>query len=155
MRVGLIGCSKRKLDRAAPARELYQGDLFRLSRAWLEEGPGGGPRVDAWAILSAKHGVLVPTDEVEPYDLALGDLGDKERRAWRERVAAQLRARWGDDAIYMVIAGADYRLAVQAMPCVEDVIGSWTNLRRLRGMARPAMGIGVIKRYLKERRGYY
>ena len=54
----------------------------------------------------------------------------------------------------MILAGADYRLALDEMTMVEDVIVHWTEMRRLRGMRRPQMGIGVIKKYMVEDRGF-
>jgi len=33
----LVGCGKSKLDRAAPAKDLYTGSLFRAARAFAEQ----------------------------------------------------------------------------------------------------------------------
>lgn len=149
MRVGLIGCSATKLDRAAPAADLYTGPVFSLERAWITARTD----VDVWAILSAKHGLVMPDQVVEPYDLALGDLSAAERRAWAERTREQLVARWGRDAVYMIVAGADYRAALEGL-LVEDVIGSWAAWRRDRGMRPAHVGVGILKKYLAERKGF-
>lgn len=58
----------------------------------------------------------------------------------------QLMARWGDGAVYLLIAGGDYRVAVRGMPYVEDLFGSWAKRRR-------QQGIGVLMRELKRDRG--
>lgn len=61
----LIGCGGLKLDHAAPARELYTGPLFRAARTHAEAS--GVP----WAILSARYGLVMPADVIEPYDYRL------------------------------------------------------------------------------------
>jgi hypothetical protein len=152
VRVGLIGCGKEKLPHAAPASELYTGPFFKLSKQWISK-PG---RVDAWGILSAKHGLVLPDQEIEPYDLSLNQLTYQECVKWGEGVHQQLEFQWGvNDVIWLILAGSSYRLAVSGMPMVEDVIACWTNWRRMKGMRRPQMGIGVIKQYMKRDEGFY
>lgn len=151
MRVGLIGCGKEKLPHAAPASELYTGSFFTLSKQWISK-PG---RVDEWAILSAKHGLVLQDQVIKPYDLALHALDYKERVIWGRKVHEQLLRKWGDRVIYMILAGAHYRTALDRMPMVEDVIQCWTNWRKMSGMRRPQMGIGVIKQYMKRDEGFY
>lgn len=63
--VCLVGCSKTKLPYAAPAKELYTSPLFKLGRAWAEANS------DAWAILSAHHGLIEPDSIIEPYDITI------------------------------------------------------------------------------------
>lgn len=149
-RVALVSCSARKLDHAAPARELYTGDLFRLSMAWLEARDHVYPNV---GILSAKHGLVMPDDEIEPYDQPVADFGTDERKAWERLVHEQLMGRWGAGRIYTVLAGADYRRALRWLPMVEDVFGHWCADRRDRGDGKA--GIGFLKRELKRNRGFY
>jgi hypothetical protein len=151
VRIGLISCSKQKLDHPAPAQELYQGQLFKLSKKWISS------RCDEWAILSAKHGLVLPDQVIAPYDVTLSGYTEDQRRTWRNLVGDQLATTWGREAVYMVLAGAEYRAALRYMPMVEDVIECWTQWRRDQGMtrSRAAMGIGLIKKALKEDRGYY
>jgi len=150
MRVGLISCSSTKLLVPAPARKLYTGRFHVACRDWITS-PG---RVDAWAILSAKYGLLMPDEMVKPYDVALATMKQRERDNWAANVRAQILAKWGPGAIYMILAGGYYRDCVRGMPMVEDVIAHWTELRRLHGMGRPGMGIGVILRELRSGRGF-
>jgi hypothetical protein len=146
-RIGLIACSKRKLDHAAPARELYTGPVFGLSRKWMESRAAG---LAGWAILSAKHGLLMPDDVVEPYDLSLDSLTAEERRAWADRTRAQIVARWGTDRPFMVLAGDHYREALYGLSYVEDVIGSWGRWRRDEGLRPAHCSIGLIRKYLSK-----
>ena len=103
MRVALIACSKTKLRHAAPARELYASQLFRLARAHAER------EYEVWYVLSAEHGLVEPSRVLEPYDRTLGDLLVPERREWGRRIAEQLVARHGTEASYDCYAGARYR----------------------------------------------
>ncbi|MBU1750363.1 MAG: hypothetical protein KKA73_21985, partial [Chloroflexi bacterium] len=50
--VGLVGCSARKLSTPAPARDLYQGRIFRAALPYAEH------HHDATLILSAKYGLV-------------------------------------------------------------------------------------------------
>ena len=104
-KIGLVGCGARKLARAAPARELYTGTLFRLASAYAER------TCDEWYVLSALHGLVRPDEALEPYDLTLTDVPIEGRRAWAAGVLARLEAlglgrgntRW------VVLAGRTYR----------------------------------------------
>ena len=87
--VVLVGCAKRKLDRPAPARELYTSPLFTKARAYAER------RSPTWFVLSAEHGLVDPTTVIEPYDTALLDMSTSYREAWGERVFLGLGAALG------------------------------------------------------------
>jgi len=147
MRVGLISCSKKKLDYAAPAQDLYLGNLFKLSKQWIIT------RVDEWGILSAQHGLVMPDQVLEPYDLALSDLAKVHRERWAEMTKKQIARKWDPNStIFMKLLGANYSWALYGMPMVEDPVSYWTEQRRQRGMSgrKAIMGIGVIMKYLKE-----
>jgi len=148
----LISCSKEKLDHPAFAQDLYTGPLFKLSKQWILHrlDKKFGP-INEWGILSAKYGLVLPQVKIGPYDQALSSMPSKARDRWAQMVHTQLMQQWGANVIYMVLAGADYRACLRGMPLVEDVIDSWTRERVEHGMtrSRAAMGIGIIKRYLK------
>ena len=59
-RYALVGCGKSKLDRSAPARDLYTGLLFKAALAVAEAEFGE----DVW-ILSAKHDLDTALAEIE------------------------------------------------------------------------------------------
>jgi hypothetical protein len=143
-RVGLISCSSGKLDHRAPAAQLYTGQLFQLSKAWIVK------RCPRWGILSAKHGLVLPEEEIDPYDQNLAGLTYAERCAWGARTREQIVRVWGRDALYTILAGADYCHAVDGLPYVEETIKGWTEQRRAMGMRKPGMGIGVIKQRIKQ-----
>lgn len=70
MRLIVIPCSAKKLDHAAPARELYTGPLFRSALLAAEALVRAG-RADHVMVLSAEHGLLELDQLVEPYDRKL------------------------------------------------------------------------------------
>jgi hypothetical protein len=80
----LISCSKAKGKRPGPARELYQGGLFKLSRDLVEAQRG------AYLILSAKYGLLRPETVIEPYDMSVPAMTSRHRKSWAEKVFPQL-----------------------------------------------------------------
>ena len=83
-RVLLLGCVSEKGPAAVAAQDLYVSTLFRLRRAFAETL--GSP----WFILSAKHGLVRPDEMLAPYDVRLSNLSAADRRAWGDRVFAQL-----------------------------------------------------------------
>lgn len=106
--VGLVACCKSKLGRAAPAKDLYTGTLFRLSVAWL------GPRVEGWAILSAKHGVLLPDEVTEPYEKTLVGASRDSAREWGELAGMDLRQMFPGRK-FLVVAGKAYMGALRGL----------------------------------------
>lgn len=85
-RIGLVSCTKAKLDRLAPAHELYsRSDLFQKAARYCEA------HYDEWLILSAKYGLVSPAQVLEPYDVTLKTMSRREQTEWGHRVAEQLR----------------------------------------------------------------
>jgi len=108
IKVALVACGARKLTTAAPARELYQGTLFKAQRAYAERF------ADRWFILSAKHGLVEPSATLEPYDASLLTLSTRERDAWGELVFSQLAHRMRSvNVAPVLLAGGAYRAALK------------------------------------------
>lgn len=111
--VCLVGCCKTKLRHAAPARELYCSPLFRLCRAWAER------HADAWAILSARYGVVRPDNVIEPYDTTIAQrrpfgqppLSPKDFGTWLYAQVQAWRTRYATPAQaprLVILAGKSY-----------------------------------------------
>jgi len=107
MRIALVSCAKRKRDIGSPARDLYVSPLFRAQRRYAERV------ADQWYILSAKHGLLKPTQVIYPYDITLNQMTPDERRAWAKRVSRQLIKIVPRGARVIILAGRRYRDAVE------------------------------------------
>jgi hypothetical protein len=80
--VVLISCSKSKLAKKAPARDLYTGNLFRKAVAWAEK------HGYTWYAVSALYGLVHPDHSLEPYDFTLKQLRVRERESWAHMVVA-------------------------------------------------------------------
>ncbi|PZR07095.1 MAG: hypothetical protein DI536_28990 [Archangium gephyra] len=80
--LAVLACSATKLNRRAPARELYTGELFTLSRQLAELV------AERFVILSAMHGVVASDVELEPYNW---QLTARAAPAWSAVVASALK----------------------------------------------------------------
>lgn len=106
MKLGLISCTKSKQTYPCPAGEMYQpSSLFRKAYGYATKC------YDSVGILSAKYGLLLPEDLIEPYELTLKNMGVRAKRDWSRRVLAQMDERLSlnpGDEVY-IHAGKDYR----------------------------------------------
>jgi len=96
---------KSKLPGTHQARDLYISPLFRSRKSHVERTS------TLWFVLSAKYGLLKPTDEVETYDVVLSDLTRAERCQWSNRIVGDLKSRVGslDRKKIEIHAGMVYR----------------------------------------------
>ena len=103
LRIGLVGCALLKLERPAPARDLYSPSaLFRWSLAYALK------HCDHAFVLSAKYG-LVPLDrEIEPYNQKLAP---GEAAAWAVNVLAALDRELPGRRLELVILAGDTYVA--------------------------------------------
>jgi hypothetical protein len=101
--VYLVSCVSQKREQACAARDLYVSDWFRKARRFAEAS--GCP----WYVLSAKHGLVAPDQVIAPYEQTLNTTRAADRRAWGERVAAQLAEAAPDLSRVVFLAGGRYR----------------------------------------------
>lgn len=75
----VVPCSGKKLDRPAPARQMYRGSMFRhtydniVERIRKDDEAGFGPQ--RVLILSALYGLVDPDQVIEPYEMRMGRPG--------------------------------------------------------------------------------
>jgi hypothetical protein len=100
--IGLVACSKTKLDRRAPARDLYASPMFRLSLAYAEA------RCERVYVASAAHDLLELDRELAPYDRTMADLSPVQRQLFGAAIVRGLVDRHGWDFDLLVLAGAAY-----------------------------------------------
>ncbi|MET1101373.1 MAG: DUF6884 domain-containing protein [Pyrodictiaceae archaeon] len=105
----IVPCSQRKIwdkepDKGpVPAREAYTGVLTRYAISYAEKF------CDAWVVLSAKHGLLLPEERVPgPYDATF-----KRRRGANIIPIDELRRQAAEKGLYsydkvVVLAGKAY-----------------------------------------------
>lgn len=113
-RIALVGCGESKVDvedgETVPARDLYDSNYFQLKREYAETC------CDEWRILSAKHRLLSPDEEIESYDASLSPrsdsyIGDYEAGKWAVRTGLEFQTLASFKAIYaefVILAGEDY-----------------------------------------------
>lgn len=104
--LALISCTKTKATHACAASELYQpSTFFRMAFEFARTA------ADWVLILSAKHGVVRPTDVIEPYEQTLVGASRSERRRWSEMVHAQLKRvpEYAGARSILWFAGENYR----------------------------------------------
>lgn len=136
-------CGEAKLDRAAPAGELYQGPMWQTLR---QHQPAGG--LPNMLVLSAKYGMVDQAEVLQTYDQRLTPERAAELR--RDMVAnaeALKRALAATDINeIMLVGGADYRAvmaeaiaelmangAIRPGPRVNAVEGSFLQQRKALG----------------------
>lgn len=97
----LVACCGRKLTEPAAAADLYISALFKKSRIYAE-------RRGQWFILSALHGLLDPTEIIDPYNLTLKKMPAQKRREWGQKVREQMETAGLKGLALVVLAGAGY-----------------------------------------------
>ena len=86
MKLGLVSCTKSKRNYSCKAYEMYSpSNLFKKAYRYATKN------YDVVAILSAKYGLLLPDDEIEPYDLTLKTMTKQQRKEWADKVFKQMK----------------------------------------------------------------
>jgi Family of unknown function (DUF6884) len=128
--VTLVGCGKAKLERPAPARFLYTGNLFRAA---LEHATATS---DVVFIVSAKHGLVELDDTLEPYDVTLHP---KDAHRWALEVVRKLDVcvtRTPLTAVVVYAGGVYGRALGEVLPMASQPCAHMTIGQRLRYFAR-------------------
>lgn len=99
MKIGLVGCGKKKENTAKPAAYLYSSQYFELKRNYADQ------ECDIWFILSAKHGLVKPHKIIEPYNTNIKEV-DSDK--WSHKVINQLQEILHRDDEIIFLAGKDY-----------------------------------------------
>ena len=106
MKLGLLSCTKLKQNYSCPAKKMYApSPLFSKAYAYASKN------YDQIGILSAKYGLLLPDEIIEPYELSLKTMKKKQKHVWATRVNTQLETKLDMNSIRRVYihAGKDYR----------------------------------------------
>ena len=104
----LISCSKSKLNKQAPARQLYTGTLFKKAVAWAERHGYD------WFVISTLHGLVTPNQTIAPYNYSLKDRrGARERESWAYLISAHLSTQVAKGSHAFLIMPELYRRYIQ------------------------------------------
>lgn len=117
--VAIVGCGATKLAHRAPAADLYQGGYFMACAAYAKA------RFPVWRIVSAKYGLLKPSDIIEPYDCCLDTFTADELAAWAKQVQAQLASEFDlASTCFNLLTGKAYSSAFEGLLHVANVFAS-------------------------------
>lgn len=83
----LISCVSKKLDKKSTAENIYVSPLFKKNLTYAKS-----LNPNEIYILSAEHGLLKLTDEIEPYDKTLNNMSSNEIKEWSKKVVNQLNS---------------------------------------------------------------
>jgi hypothetical protein len=125
--ITLVSCVSKKLDRPAPAAELYVSPWFKKARRYAELTS------DRWFILSAKYGLVEPDRVIEPYERTLNEMNWHGRIEWAGQVYFSLQeALSGLEGKIVFLAGHHYR----------DYLARWLEGRFVVEVPLAELGIG-------------
>lgn len=115
-RLVLMPCCAKKGAKAAPAMELYKGVFFQSFASNVK--PGAQPNV---IILSAKHGFIDPTKQIEPYDQVMTPTRAKEMLS---NLGAELAKVTWPTSIQdvLIVGGKEYQQVMRA--AVADLVNA-------------------------------
>jgi len=98
-RLCLVGCGSTKKKSKSYSWDIYESDYFhkRMTVAMLMGQP---------AILSAKHGLLLANERINPYDEDMRQKSEKEKKEWALEVFQSVPDRYTE---VVILAGKEYR----------------------------------------------
>ncbi|MGB3204209.1 MAG: DUF6884 domain-containing protein [Crinalium sp.] len=137
--VALIACVSKKSTKSAIASELYISQWFKAAKRYVEK------LGVEYLLLSARHGVVLPKEMLEPYEQSPYKLTIQERREWGIRVVEKLKYLAPENTEFIILGGKHYREFV-IPPLLEA--GYHVKL--------PLLGLGIGKQlqWLKQRVAY-
>ena len=103
----LVACTSKKALYPTTAEKLYKSPLFLGAKKFAES------RCDKWFILSAKYGLLLPDEQVVPYDESLHQMEESAELVWAKRVHDRLSTMIDPSASIVFLAGEKYRSHLQ------------------------------------------
>ncbi|MGY3362470.1 hypothetical protein ACVWZK_009133 [Bradyrhizobium sp. GM0.4] len=98
----LVSCGKHKKETKSIASELYTSPRFRMSINLIS-------RLEQRAyVLSAKHGLLSLTTQIDPYDVSLSTFDEERRARWQSDVVSKLNRQKRDSSAAVLLADDEY-----------------------------------------------
>jgi hypothetical protein len=118
----VVGCTKSKMGYACPAEEMYsKSHLFKKTVVFIKSN-----YYTEYLILSAKYGIISPSDIIEPYEVKMGSVIPTE-------ILVSIRTNLSDYNKIIAFCGSNYVNAMRkAFPtkCIVE----------------PLRGLGIGKR---------
>ena len=101
--LALVSCVSKKQSRPSVAEHLYTSPWFLKAREYALS------IASEWYILSAKYGLVHPTDQLSPYNSTLLRMKKSERQLWADAVLLKLGPLVSPGQTVVILAGAQYR----------------------------------------------
>lgn len=113
--VYVVPCSRQHVEHAAPARDFYESHQFRYTLAAAERmAAADGGRV---LIMSAKYGLVEPTEVLAPYDVTVNDSAAIDQ--FRLAVTAITHGLDYDSDVYTFLPRSYRELLAEALQMLE------------------------------------
>lgn len=104
--VAIITCGLKKKKVAAPAQDFYTGTSFRVYCTYVSEN------FKNWVILSAKYGMVLPSQVLEPYDTYIKDLSAEDKRILMNRFICSLKDTFPKAGKFIFFVSDAYKKAI-------------------------------------------
>jgi hypothetical protein len=143
-RVALVGCSKEKLERPAPAQAFYTSSLFAAALAYAQASCA------EVYIVSAKYDLLKLDEIVHPYDLKLDELRKAERENWGCRAVSTFQDRKVKPRL-VVLAGKLYAEALTYGAHWHNMPRPEQPLAKVSGVGARIARLGELARQIEAR----
>lgn len=135
-----VGCGASKKDGRHEASDLYVSPYFK-KKAWF-----AAELCEEWVIVSGKHGLIEPEEEVREYDTEISDV---EVDRWLDEIAAPLKNYLEGVQEVWVLIGEAYLSAEDASGRrLEHVLTTAAGDATVRYPFRQTDGIGEQQRWL-------
>lgn len=131
-----VSCVRKKESDTLPASDLYISTWFNKASAYAKQIG------DRWYILSAKYGLLSPSNIIEPYNKSLNVMPATERKEWAKKVLIQIKEITSPNDELIFLAGTRYR---------EYLIEPLQKTGYIISIPMKGLGIGKQLKWLNER----
>jgi cytoplasmic iron level regulating protein YaaA (DUF328/UPF0246 family) len=123
--VVLVSCSAGKEEKAMPAEDLYNSDLFKKQLEYAKKLASSNNVY----IISAKYHLVPLNKTISPYNLTLKEMPANEREKWAEVVLKQLQEKGYNlqKDKFVILAGNAYRQYLE--PHMKNVEVPFEGLR--------------------------
>lgn len=138
----LVGCGADKKRGVHEAADLYASPYFTAKQRFAEAF------TDAWWIISAKHGLVAPDDQIRDYDTEVREIDVGE---WLDDIQAALAAYWEAPQEVWVLVGEAYVSAADAQGrTLKHVVTQAATGADVYYPFRQTSGIGDQHRWLQQ-----
>lgn len=135
----LISSTPTQRDVPSRAEDLYTSHWFDMAKAYVTHAAQGE---DTWVILSAKHGTLDPSQDVQPYDETKLSQSRQKRQSRNRGVLADLLKRTEPGDTIVMLVGRRQR---------ESLVGPLTEAGRIVEIPMADLRISQQKAWMRKK----